>query len=60
MTPTRQTPNLTQDIIKGHFQRPELGTSKGPDIVEPVNERQKLMKSVDLVSRSQHEKVWSI
>ena len=31
VTPTRQTPDLTQDIIKGHFQRLELGTSEGPD-----------------------------
>ena len=29
-------------------------------IAEPDNEGQKLIKSVDLMSRSQHEKVWSI
>ena len=40
-----------------------LGLSWGQardQIAEPDNERQKLMKSVDLMSRSQHEKVWSI
>ena len=31
VAPTRQTPDLMQGIIEGHFQKLELGTSEGPD-----------------------------
>ena len=46
VTLTRQTPDLTQDIGKGHFQRLELETSERR-VAEPDNERQKLMKSIE-------------
>ena len=38
VTPMGQTPDLTQDIIKGHIQRLELETSED-QIAEPENER---------------------
>ena len=37
VTPTRQTPDLMQDIIKGHFQTPGLGQARD-QIAEPDNQ----------------------